>query len=289
MSPNVFLPFLSSFLSFVFAGLVFDQWLHRRKMHQLIWTVGMLWFGISAGTEFLGGAFGWNLALYRWWYLIGAICVAAYLGLGTIYLLSRGGFGWWAIGSLVIGAMPAVFSGYLALGLSALGVAVLLALVRWQRPAWFAHAFLAAMVAGTLYAAVVVFSAPVPVSALPANSDQIVNGQGFPPYVRIITPLFNSTGGFSLVFGAVYSAYYFWRSRTNAHRMVSNVLIAAGAFIPVVTGMLSRFGMTGTFFIGELLGVLVIFVGFLISAEVFATYRIPGRGQVQRTRGAQGG
>lgn len=287
MHPNALLPLISSLLSFVFAGFVFDQWLHRRKMHQLVWTVGLLWYGISAGTEFLGAAFGWNLALYRWWYLIGAICVAAYLGLGTIYLLSRGGFGWWAIGSLVIGALPAVFAGYLALGLGALGVAVLLALVRWRRQAWFAHAFLVAIVIGTVYAAVVVFSAPVSESALPTSADQIVNGQGFPPHVRIITPLFNSTGGFSLIFGAIYSAYYFWRSRTNAPRMVSNILIAAGAFIPTVTGTLSRFGLTGTFFIGELLGVLVIFVGFLISTEVFATYRVPGLGTVRRTSEAE--
>lgn len=287
MHLNVALPLISSLLSFVFAALVFDQWLHRRKMHQLVWTVGCLWYGISAGTEFLGGAFGWNLVLYQWWYLIGAICVAAYLGLGTIYLLNRGSFGWWAIGSLVIGSLPAVFGGHAALGLCALGVAALLALTRWKRPAWFAHAFAVAMVVGTVYAAAVVFSAPVNTSVLPTSAEQIVSGKGFPGYVRIITPLFNSTGGFALIFGAVYSAWHFWRARTNAPRTVSNVLIAAGAFIPTVTGTLSRFGFTGTFFVGELLGIVVIFVGFLVSAEVFGTARAPG--VIRNPKGASEG
>ena len=50
--------------------MVFDQWLRRRQPYQLVWSVGLLWYGISAGTEFLGGAFGWSEPLYRTWYLV---------------------------------------------------------------------------------------------------------------------------------------------------------------------------------------------------------------------------
>ena len=94
MNPNVVLPFLSSLLSFIFAILVADQWLRRRQPYQLVWTIGLLWYGISAGTEFLGGAYGWNEPLYRAWYLIGAFGVAAYLGLGTVWLLRNTRFGY---------------------------------------------------------------------------------------------------------------------------------------------------------------------------------------------------
>ena len=66
--------------------------------------------------------------------------------------------------------------------------------------------------------------------------------------------------------------------------MVSNVLIAIGAFIPGMTSGLSRFGLTSAFFVGELLGVLCILVGFLVSVEVFSTYRIPIVGTVLRAR-----
>lgn len=270
MHPNALLPLISSLLSFLFAALTLDQYLHRRKTYQLVWTVGMLWYALSAGTEFLGGALGWSVPLYRWWYLIGAIGVAAYLGLGTIYLLARGAFGWLAIAALVVGALPAVFSGYRETGFGALAAAALLVLVRWRRPTWFAHAFLAVTLVGTALAAIVVFSAPVDASLLPKSADQIVNGQAFPAYVRIITPLFNITGAFALSLGAAYSAFQFWRARTMPRRLVSNVFIAVGAFVPGLTSGLSRFGITSAFFVGELLGVVLIFVGFLVSTEIFA-------------------
>src|ERR671911_936191 len=105
VDPNVVLPFLSSLLSFVFAALVGDQWLRRRQPYQLVWTVGLLWYGISAGTEFLGSAFGWSEPLYRAWYLIGAFGVAAYLGLGTVYLLNRTRFGYFVAVSFALAGL----------------------------------------------------------------------------------------------------------------------------------------------------------------------------------------
>jgi hypothetical protein len=94
MDPNVVLPLASSLLSFAFFVLLIDQWRTRRRPYQLIWAIGMLWYALSAGTEFLGGAFGWSEPLYRAWYLIGAVWVAAWLGLGTVYLLARTRFGY---------------------------------------------------------------------------------------------------------------------------------------------------------------------------------------------------
>ena len=60
MNPNVVLPFASSALSLVFAALLLEQWRTRRRAYQLAWAMGMLWYGLSAGTEFLGGALGWS-------------------------------------------------------------------------------------------------------------------------------------------------------------------------------------------------------------------------------------
>ena len=105
MDLNVVLPLLSSALSFVFAAMVADQWIRRRQPYQLVWTVGLLWYGISAGTEFLGSAFGWNESLYRTWYLVGAFGVAAYLGLGTIYLLNRTRFGYFVAVSFALAGL----------------------------------------------------------------------------------------------------------------------------------------------------------------------------------------
>ena len=105
MNPNVVLPLGSSLLSFVFFVFLIDQWRERRRPYQLIWAIGMLWYGLSAGTEFLGGAFGWSEPLYRAWYLIGAIWVAGWLGLGTAFLLARTRFGYAFAVSLVLAGL----------------------------------------------------------------------------------------------------------------------------------------------------------------------------------------
>jgi hypothetical protein len=54
-------------------------------------------------------------------------------------------------------------------------------------------------------------------------------------------------------------------------RVPATLLIALGGFIPGVTSGLNRFGITWAFFLGELLGVLLIFAGFVVSTEVFAS------------------
>ena len=60
MDPAVILPLVTTVLSFIFASLVADQWLRRRQPYQLVWTLGLVWYGIGALTETLrvtaGGA-----------------------------------------------------------------------------------------------------------------------------------------------------------------------------------------------------------------------------------------
>jgi hypothetical protein len=65
------------------------------------------------------------------------------------------------------------------------------------------------------------------------------------------------------------------REKPNS-RVPGTILIAAGAFIPGVASGLNRFGVTWSFFLGELLGVLPIFAGFLVCEEVFKNIRIGG-------------
>jgi hypothetical protein len=49
----------------------------------------MVFYGIGGFCEAYIGAFGWNSLIFRFWYLSGAILVAAWLGQGTVYLLAR--------------------------------------------------------------------------------------------------------------------------------------------------------------------------------------------------------
>ena len=58
-------------------------------------------------------------------------------------------------------------------------------------------------------------------------------------------------------------------------RVPSTILIAIGAFIPTWTDSLNRFGMTELFQVGKFLGVVFLFLGFLVSVEVFREVRVP--------------
>jgi hypothetical protein len=86
---NTLLPFLSSILSFVFAFLILKRFGQRRGPHQLLWGIGMVFYGIGGFCEAYYGALGWNPWVFRLWYLCGAILVAAWLGQGTVYLLAK--------------------------------------------------------------------------------------------------------------------------------------------------------------------------------------------------------
>ena len=57
-------------------------------------------------------------------------------------------------------------------------------------------------------------------------------------------------------------------------RVPATILIAVGAFIPGLTSGLDRFGVTWSFFLGEFLGLVLIFAGFLVSEEVFRNVRL---------------
>jgi hypothetical protein len=296
MEPNVFLPLGSSLLSFVFAVFLLDQWRERRKPYQLIWTIGMLMYGVSAGTEFLGGALGWSEPLYRAWYLTGAVWVAGWLGLGTMYLLAKTRFGYGAALSLLLAGLftflswrkneyaDSGVSPYLYL-LIAVVAAVAIAVETYRAKGRWAHLAGGLIVAGTLASIpmVALASLAAPGYALDATTS-IPTGELFPGYVRLLTPFFNITGGFALVFGALYStAVALWR-REFSSRVPATILLAIGGFVPSLTGGLARFGMTEAFFLGELVGVVFLFAGFLVSIEVVREIRIPFTHVVLHTR-----
>jgi len=181
---------------------------------------------ISTGTEFLTAIWGLNETVYRLWYLFGAIFVAAYLGMGTIYLLAR------------------------------------------RR---VAHIIMGILLIASLYAMIRVFTADIELSNL-----QVLSGIAMPRGIRLMTPLFNTFGTVALVGGAIYSAWVFWRRKIMPHRVISNILIAVGAILPAVGGTHMRLGGgLQLFYIFELLGIMIIFIGFLRSREVFGLYRFP--------------
>ncbi len=219
-------PLASSVISLIFALTVLDQFLARRKPYQLVWAIGLFLYFISTASEFWVEFRGLNQINYRLWYLIGAIFVAAYLGMGTLYLLL---------------------------------------------PRRTAHIIMAVLGIASVYAIFRVATADINLSAITSLS-----GKAMPTNVRLLTPFFNTFGTIALVGGALYSAWVFRKRRIMPHRVLSNILIAVGAVLPASGGTLMRFGAPpNIFYLLELLGIIIIFLGFLRSREVFGVYRFP--------------
>ncbi len=105
MSMSVLLAAATSIIGLVFAVALLDQYRSRRRTFQLVWALGMLFYGIAAGCEAVAAAGGWNEALYRTYYLTGAVWSVAWLGLGTAFLLARTRFGYAFAASLFLAGL----------------------------------------------------------------------------------------------------------------------------------------------------------------------------------------
>lgn len=82
-------PLATAILGFVFTGLVFVQWLQRRKPHQLAWAVGLLFYSVAAVMESWSEyAQHWDPTVYRV-YIVLAASLVGFLGLGSLYLIAR--------------------------------------------------------------------------------------------------------------------------------------------------------------------------------------------------------
>ena len=88
--PVHFIPILTTLFSFVFAYLVFQRYRQKGKgAHLLWWSAGIFIYGVGTLTESLVTLFGWHEAIFRAWYISGALLGGAPLAQGTVYLLLR--------------------------------------------------------------------------------------------------------------------------------------------------------------------------------------------------------
>jgi hypothetical protein len=168
-------------------------------------------------------AFTFSPLVLKVWYLSGAMLTAAWLGQGTLFLLVR------------------------RRGL-ATGLAVLLAIL--------SLASLGLILAAPVQAAETYVTA----QAVSTQYKGILERGGA---VIALTIFLNLYGTLGLVGGALYSAYVFWRKRVLADRMLGNILIAAGALLPAMAGSFVKAGLVDWLYLSELLGVILMYVGFL--------------------------
>ena len=219
------IPIFSTLVTFAFVVAVFRRFLFRHGPHLLIWSIGLFFFGLGTLSEVVLGRIFSELML-KLWYLSGAMLTAAWLGQGTVHLL-----------------------------------------VRKHGVAWTLTGILAAV---SLLAAALVISAPLIPAASAYNVAQPISSQYKGILTRggltiALTIILNIYGTLTLVGGAIYSAVIFFRKHVLVNRMFGNILIAVGAMAPAMAGSFVTLGLADLLYLSELIGVILIFIGFLLA------------------------
>jgi hypothetical protein len=85
--------------------------------------------------------------------------------------------------------------------------------------------------------------------------------------VRRVTPFFNIYGTITIVGGALYSGYLFYRKRILPNRVLGNVLIAAGALAIAGAGILNRYGLGQFHSFAQLIFAVLMYAGFILASR----------------------
>ncbi len=193
-----------------------------------------------------------------WW----AIGVATY-GVGTFTEAWTTLFGWspvifraWYISGALLGGAP------LAQG------SVYLLLKRKT-----AHLLTGLLILYVIGASIAVVLAPIDYAAVESHR---LTGRVFEwSWVRLFSPVVNLYAVIFLIGGAVLSAVRYSADPSTRHRMWANVLIAIGAILPGIGGTATRMGYTEVLYVTELMGLLLIWMGYRISVRPVAPMTAP--------------
>jgi hypothetical protein len=218
-----YIPLISTIISFIFAASVFNRYRLRKGTHLLYWGIGLVLYGLGTLSEVIL-AVSFSPFILKLWYLCGAMLTAAWLGQGTVFLLVR---------------KPGVARA-MAIGLGIVSLAAVLLVML-----------------APLSASAAVYDITRPASE---QYKEILSRSG---WIILLTILLNIYGTITLVGGAIYSAYLFWRKRVMLNRVLGNILIAAGALMPATAGFFVQAGLVDWLYISELLGVILMYIGFL--------------------------
>jgi hypothetical protein len=222
-----YIPYLSTIVTFAFVVAVYNRYRQRGGIHLLLWAFGLFLYGLGTLSEVIL-SLTFNVFVLKIWYLTGAMLTAAWLGMGSVHLLVRKG-----------------------------NTAMV---ITWV---------LAAVSALALF---LVLSAP----ALTLNGTYDIAHPASEQYKEILTRggltvlltiLLNIYGTLTLVGGAIYSAFLFWRKKILANRMFGNILIAAGALSPAMGGSLLKAGLTDMLYLSEFVGAILMYIGFVMATS----------------------
>lgn len=209
-----------------------DRWLRRRRAHDAAWSISLALFALGSGALWWAEARGWSTASFRVFYFAGAIANVPWLASGTVHLL---------VGDPI------------------------------ARRVRNALVFFTGLAAGVMLVAPT--SAPIVPDELPKGSE--VFGAG----PRALAAVGSGVAALVIIVGALWSIGRVWRGRipalgaasrqvADARRLVAaNSLIAVGTLVLSASGSLAgRLGEDRAFAVTLLVGVCVLFAGFLVTS-----------------------
>jgi hypothetical protein len=221
----IYLPYLTSATALALSVVIFLRYQRKGGMHLLLWAFGMFLYFLSTFCEVIL-SFHFSEIAIKTWYIAGAMLVAAWLGQGTVHLLIR--------------------KGRIAVTLTTiLGVVSLLAILL----------VMLAPLTGAQSGYDVTHPASEQYKAILTRNGLII----------ALTILLNLYGTVTLVGGALYSAYLFWRKEILRNRMFGSILIAVGALSPAMGGSFLKAGLFDFLYLSELAGIIILFAGFLLA------------------------
>jgi hypothetical protein len=234
---EVWLLNLAVLVSWLFTLLAWNQFTVRRRLHQGVWSFGLLSFAVGVTCEAVArGQGAWSEGVYRLWYFTGAMHGVTWLGQGTLHLMDKRV---WTNRMLEVLVVLAVITG----------------IVIMNAPIHFSNLATPFEPSGKAFAEIKAAGWATP---------------------RAWTIPFNIYGTIWLVGGALVSSLGLWRS--HRPRALGTLLIAVAGLGLASTSSLNRFGISGLETVGRLLGIGVLFAGFLISnftAQAFDGVKIP--------------
>ena len=223
-----YLPIISTLICIPFAATIFSRYRQRgfTGNHLLWWTFGVLTYGLGTFSESYITLFGLNEYILKFWYIVGALMGGAPLAQGTVWLMMK----------------PRT-----------------------------ARILTIALIIAIVIPAIPVALSPVNLEVL---SPHLPSGRALEwQWVRAFSPFINTYAVIFLIGGAIVSAARFRRIANSGgpaaalarDRFIGNALIATGAIMPAIGGAFTRFGYTPALYIGELIGIIIIWLGYWLN------------------------
>ncbi|MFB0516407.1 MAG: hypothetical protein ACETWG_07375 [Candidatus Neomarinimicrobiota bacterium] len=221
-----YLPIATTILALVFAWNIYRRYVQRGRQgtHLRWWTIGVLTYGMGTFSEAYITLLGWNPVIFKFWFIVGALLGGAPLAQGTVWLLLR----------------PQT-----------------------------ARRLTIALITAVVIAAIFVIASPINLAAV---DPQLPSGRALGwQWVRRFSPFINTYAVIFLVGGALLSAWRYYKVSRRGEglaaelardRFIGNSFIAVGAIFPAIGGTFSRFGHTEVLYILELVGIILIWLGY---------------------------